>query len=143
MTDRRGFTMFELAIVLTIGVILVPLVWAWLVQEEDQARLAAWELEIARALPTVSEELMADARLGVAMDGPSVAFRRAACEVTYEVQGGSLIRTAGEACGGTRALATRVESFAPVRDGVELTFARPLRPARTARRTVFLPWAGR
>ncbi len=137
---RRGFTLIELAIVLVIGTLLVPIAWTWFTRQEDQARLTRWELEIAQALPTLSEELREDAWRGVAVGGEEITFRRADCTVQYRVEARALVRVAEASCGGTRALATHVESLRPIAGGVEVVFSRTLRPERAGRRTGFLPW---
>ncbi len=132
----RGFTLIELAIVLTIIGILAPLVWGFSTRIEDEATLSRWTMESADALQTVSEELRADLRAGAPIAGESVAVKQQGCTAAYTVVEGSLIRSG---CGTARGLARHVESFTPVPGGADLVFARRLRPDRIHRITVFVP----
>jgi len=138
---RRGFTLFELSICLSVLALLSPVVYALLRGHEDRAAIARWRLECADGARAAAEELRLDARRGRALrEGDAVGFAWAGCEVSYAVNAeGALLREASPACGGARALARRVESIAWAPGGVELTFARALRPAITHRDVVFLP----
>lgn len=138
---QRGFTAVELAMVLTIATILVPLVYTFGAKLEDQATHAEWQLDVADSARTVAEELALDARLGAPT--PEVGFDRGACQVRYAVAGAALVRQASADCGGTRGLAATVEAIAWTPGGVDVTFARVLRADRVARTTLFIPVDGR
>ncbi len=137
---QRGFTAVELAICLTVASVLVPLIYLFAANLEDQAAVAEWQLDVADSARTVAEELRLDARRGVPM-GDTVGFLSATCIVRYEVTDTALVRDA--TCGGRRGLASMVESIAWAPGGVEVGFVRVLRPSRMHRQTVFFPVEGR
>ena len=139
---RRGFTLIELAVVLSVAAILVPLVWILGTQVVDQVTLGRWQLDAAEGVRTVAEELRVDAREGTPT-AEQVGFRVGTCDVRYVVTGASaLVRQATADCGGSRGLSRRVESIAWSPGGVDITFARTIRPRRVHRTTVFIPVAG-
>lgn len=138
---QRGFTAVELALCLTIAAVLVPLVYMFGARLEDNAAVAEWQLDVAESARTVAEELRLDARRGLPT-GDTVGFLSGACLVRYEVTDSALVRAAGEACGGSRGLAGTVESIAWVAGGVEVVFARVLRPDRAVRQAVYFPVEG-
>ena len=120
----RGFTLVELAIVLTIGAVFIPT--AYVVQrqlETAQSRSVA-RLEAARAARGVSEEIRKDLRtrhfdrgmqLAGADDDPCSI-------VAYVVDDGeALTRKVDAACGPSRVLARGVAGLA--RDGNVVTLA--------------------
>lgn len=140
---RRSFTMLELAIVLAVAAIVVPIIWTLAAHITDQTTLGRWQLEAADGVRTVAEELGLDARAGEPT-GNDVGFRVGDCDVRYQVAEGSLLlREAPEECGGSRGLSRFVESVAWSPGGVDVTFARILRPHRVHRTTVFIPVVGR
>lgn len=122
---RRGFTLVELAIVLSITSLLVPLLWLFVRQLETTLDLASWHLESAAAVRTVSEQLEGD--------------RRNTCNAHYALEAGALVRSADEHCGGRVVLARGVSRFERVPGGVELTLARRLTPTLTRENAFFLP----
>jgi len=134
----RGFTLVELAIVLAIGVVLVPIVWTMSAKMEDQVTLAQWELDVARATRTIGEELRLETRRGTAR-ADAVGFLRPDCEVTWDVRDGILHRDVSAPCGGSRGLARNVDTLRWADGGLEVTFARRLRVDRVQRATVFFP----
>lgn len=136
--NQRGFTAVELAIVLSIAVLLVPIAYQFLTRLDDQVALAAWELDAADAIRTVSEQIRLDAR-GSARSAEGVGFVRGSCRMAWTVtDAGSLVRHA-PGCGGTVALAAHVESLSWSEGGLDLTFTRSLRPGQDHRFSVFLP----
>ena len=138
--SRRGFTLIELMIVLACAAVIAPLVYSFSASVLDQFTLARWHMQATMGVRAVSEDLQLDARLGQAAAGDAVAFASKGCDVRYVVtDDATLVRAAAESCGGTRGLARHVESFLWVDGGIELRFARTLRPDRTRRTTVFLP----
>lgn len=138
--NQRGFTAVELAIVLSVAVFLVPIVYGFVAHTEDQAVLGHWYLEAADGLRTVAEEVASDARHGVPLGGEEVGFTVGACEVRYRITDESnLVRDTSEACGGSRGLATFVESVSWAPGGLELVFARRMRRERIHRTTAFVP----
>ncbi len=140
----RGFTSIELAIIVTIAAIMVPIILSFSASLEDQSVLGNWQLESAESVRTLSEELRLDARRGVAVDGADVAFSLDGCDVRYVVSDGSVvIREAPATCDGPRGLARFVEALAWTPGGVDVVFARVLRPGRVHRVTVFIPVEGR
>ncbi len=121
----RGFTAVELLIVISIAAILLPIVYSIAARYEDEVAVARFQLDVADAVRTVSEELRTDAR----GDG--------ACDPKYVVRGRALVRTS--TCGPDRALARWVHALEPTPGGVNLVFARPLRPHHERRVSVFIP----
>lgn len=117
---RRGFTMVELAIVVTLMAILVPLVFMLFNRGAADFQKANATLEAAEQLRDLSEELRLDARNG-ALAPTGVAFESAgACSpVTYRLVDASVVREAPAGCNGTRALVRHVREF--VRNGSVLT----------------------
>ena len=141
--NQRGFTIMELSTTLVLGVILTPLVWGFITQHEDQAALAAWELEAAGWVPLMADALRDDAAQGSVVEGEALTFALPGCSVEYAVREGALVRQADAACGGTQGLGRHVAELRRVAGGVEVVLERPLRPGRSSQRTIFLPWGGR
>ncbi len=138
--NQRGFTMIELAIVITIAAIMLPLLYGFAWHVERQLALAQWTLEAADGVRTLSEELRLDARAGKLAQGPDLSFEREGCSVRYTVdEARVLVRTAPDACGGTRGLVRDVGSLVVEPGGVEVTFERALRPDQVHRTSVFIP----
>ncbi len=137
---RRGFTAMELAICLTILIILVPLVYQLATIVEENHAIGLWQLQTAEELRTVAEELRLDQRQGTPEPGEAVAWARQGCTVHYRVDPQRvLLREAPEACGGSRALATHVAGFRRLDEGVEIEFVNRLRPTIEQRERVFIP----
>ena len=134
VSGQRGFTAMELAIVVTISAVLVPLVWSFSAGLEDQAALAQWRIDVADSVRTVTEELRLDARLGPPT--AAVGFASPGCTATYAVTEAGLIR---RGCGPDRGLAPWVASIEWAPGGVALRFERRLRPQRVRAVTVFVP----
>ena len=138
MRRARGFTAVELAVVVSISAILVPLVFVFASQLETTARIAQWHLDNAAAVQRISEALRQDARSGpragdaLAWGGP--------CAVRYVVtEAFALERQAAASCGGKQVLATGVRSITPVSGGVELSFVLPLAENDARKTEVFFP----
>lgn len=127
MSGRRaasGFTLIELAMVLSITALLVPLIFAFHRQLETAQLRAQGRLDSAASIRSVVEELRRDGLSGWRSGERS--FRAGACEITYVVEEGVLFRRTTEPCGGSRAIARRVaalEVAGPTR--WRLTFAYP------------------
>jgi len=144
MNHPRGFTLLELVIVLSLGVILVPIMYSFGSYMDEQRALATFHLDVADGTRTIAEELRADARTSKVMAGEGIGFLRGHCEIRYVVNEDSvLVRRAADACGGARGLSHRVESIVGSRGGVDVTFARAMRPDRAVRTTIFIPVEGR
>lgn len=141
MSARRGFTLLELAIVLTVTALVLPGLYLHWRSLEGQLALAHWDVSTAEQVRTVYEELARDARLGqLAPQALEFRLRGSCASATWEVSGARrLTRAAPADCGGVRTLATGVEALRRVRGGVELDFAFEVRPDLVERRTVFLP----
>lgn len=111
---RRGFTLVELAIVLTILAIVTPAVFLLMRSIADDHARAVARLEDADAVRLVSESLRQDLRTGrlasapagLRVEGPGACF-----PVDYRVDGSVLVREAPAACGGAQALARRARSL--------------------------------
>ena len=137
---RRGFTLIELAICLTITAVLVPLIYAYARDIDDRSTLGIWHLDTADDVRTVAETLGRDARQHTGAGGDPLSLRIGDCAVQYVVDDAqNLERRTSEPCGGTRVLARGVAALTPTAGGVDLTFARRMRVDRTHRITVFIP----
>ncbi len=142
LRSYSGFTLIELVIVLTISTIVVPIVFAFGRHLQDQTTLGHWHLETADAIRTVAEELRADARAGepAPISGDAVAFTDGdGCTATYRVAADDAALIRSSTCEPDRGLSRFVESIAWSAGGVDVVFARAVRPARTHRATIFIP----
>jgi len=107
---------------------------------QDNHALGLWHLQTADELRSLTEELRLDAQSGAALEGEEVAWSRGDCTVRYRVDPRRVLRReAPEACGGSRGLATNVDQLRRVVGGVEIEFARRLRPTNEQHTTVFIP----
>lgn len=130
---RRGFSLVEMVLVLSVLLVVVPLVYRRIAQHSDEAAHQRWQFEVAESTRTIAEWLAAD-RAAQAHGGLG------ACSPRYVVGGAQVLtRDVSDACGGALALARQVESFEPVAGGVVVTFVRPVRPDEAARVEVFVP----
>lgn len=137
---RRGFTLVELAFCLTVAAILVPLLYALARGMEDRASIGLWHLETADGVRSFADALRDDAQGGVIADGAGFEFLKGECTFRYRVDGRSvLVRETDAGCGGSQAIARSVDSVNRVPGGVEVVFARALRPGRAERSVIFLP----
>ena len=109
---RRGFTMVELAIVVSILALLVPLIFMVFRIGAADFEKANATLYAANQLRDLSEELRLDERNGTLADsGLTFAGAGACFPVTYRLVGSSVVREAPQACGGVRALVRDVTEF--------------------------------
>jgi len=119
---RRGFTLLELAIVLTLLAVLSPALFLLMRGIADDHARAAARLEDADAVRLVSETLRQDLRTGrlasapagLRLEGPGACF-----PVDYRVVGAVLWREAPAACGGAQALARHAHGI--TMDGAVVT----------------------
>ncbi len=139
MSQRRGFTALELAICLSISAILVPGIYLFARQLEDTERVTRWHLETAAAIERIDAEIQSDVERQPLVAGKTVEWA-GPCPIRYALTDAlTLERQAGESCGGTRVLATGVQEFSRVPDGVEVVFALRLAETVTRHTSVFLP----
>lgn len=127
---RRGFTAIELAIVVSISALLVPLVFltarSWDVHRAAGLRHVA----AAEEVMTVGEVLRADRR---------VKGKGGCGSITYAVTDQHTFVRRG--CGEEAALATHVESAEHVEGGWALVFGFEARPGEVEHTNVFIPVA--
>jgi len=129
---RRGFTLMELAICLSIAALLLPLLFLHGRNISESHERALFQSEATAALRTVSEELRRDAHgHRLAAQGP-VRFEGHGCTIDYVVRDRVLSREATDACGGRRALAREVVELERAPHGLVLRLSRPLRPDLSA-----------
>jgi prepilin-type N-terminal cleavage/methylation domain-containing protein len=129
---RRGFTLIEMAIVISILALLVPAIYVFHRDFEAQEQTALLSAEAARGMRSVSEELRRDLRtLRWSPDNAMVLLgtEGTACRlVRYEVtEDGVLLRNAGSECGGPRPVARGVSAIGREGAAVEVTFSRRVR----------------
>lgn len=136
---RRGFTLVELAIVVSLLALIVPALFVYARSLEEQHALGVFAVEVAEELRTVGEALRADLREGGFVDGQRVATAGRCGAEWVVTPSKTLERRASEACGGRQTLATRVTSLSRVPAGVELTFELELRPGLVRRHVVLVP----
>lgn len=122
---RRGFTLVELAICLSVSAVLVPLAWMFVRSLDVHVATGHWQLEVAQAVRTVAEQLERD--------------QPGTCHAHYALRGADLVRTADAACGGEQVLATRVSRFERAPGGVRLDFSSTLMPERARAVSFFVP----
>lgn len=142
MRCRAGFTLVELAIVISVSSLIVPSVYLLARNLDDQRARGLWHITVAEQVRTVSESLQADRRaLAFAGPGPLRLEGKGGCApIVYEVTPGkALVRRAPERCGGERTLATQVSSAKHLPGGLELTFGFEVRPDQIEPTTVFIP----
>jgi len=109
---RRGFTMVELAIVVTLLTILVPLIYMLFRLGAADFQKANATLDAADQVRDLSEELRLDARNGqLAATGLTFEGAGACSPITYRLVGTSVVRDAPAACGGARALVRHVTAL--------------------------------
>jgi len=136
---RHGFTLVELAIVISLLAIVTPLVYSGYVHVEERLTLARWSLETADAVTAISETLRADLRTHTVQDGSALTLA-GACSIAYAINEANVFqRQADAACGGSLGLARGVESVARTPEGLEIVFMKRLRPRLTHRSTVLIP----
>lgn len=122
---RRGFTVVELAICLSISALLVPLCFMFMRTLEARVDLAHFHLETVEAVRTLGEQLERD--------------QAGRCEVHYAVADSALLRQAPAECGGDQVLAKRVTRFERVPGGVELTLTLRLSEHQQRDSAFFIP----
>ena len=138
---RRGFTVIELAICLTLMTILVPLVYGLMRNFENEIYRAAAEAESAQAMRAVSEEVRRDLQaLELREGGAGMELVGACGSVQYAVEGDVLFRRASAACGGDRPVARRVQGLTREPRALVVTFGRPMRPELPAVSSFRLAW---
>ncbi|GDX79092.1 hypothetical protein LBMAG42_09030 [Deltaproteobacteria bacterium] len=134
---RKGFTLVELAVVITVLLVFVPAVYGMIGLRAEAAARQRWQMEVAEGARTTAEWMALDAAASAA--GPL-----GACLPRYAVDGEGqervLLRELPPGCGVSQAVARQVEAISPAAGGVEVTFAKAFRPGRTERVTVFFPW---
>lgn len=109
---RRGFTMVELAIVITLLGILVPLIFMLFHVGAADFQKANATLEAADQLRDLSEELRLDLRTGtLAEAGLRIDGEGGCFPVTYRLAETTLVREAPAACGGSRGLVRHVRTL--------------------------------
>lgn len=109
---RRGFTMVELAVVVTLISILVPLIFMVFHVGAADFQQANATLDAAHQARDLSEELRLDGRSGrVSATGLTFEGAGECFPVSYRLVGSTIVRQAPPACGGDRALVRHVRSL--------------------------------
>ena len=130
---RRGFTLIELSVVVSILALVVPLIFVLQRDLEAQHQGTLQAVEAARGMRSLSEELRRDLRTMRWKESAGLALvartGSGGCQgVAYSVNEESvLIREAAGGCGGNRAVARGVKRIAREGRLVEVTFGRPVR----------------
>ncbi|MBL8909664.1 MAG: prepilin-type N-terminal cleavage/methylation domain-containing protein [Archangium sp.] len=125
MRRSRGFTIIELAIVLSISAVLVPLCFMFVRALTTRSDLATFDLEVASTLRSVHEQLELDRT-------------RPACAVKWTLEAGALTRTASAECGGTLVLARDVKSLERIAGGASVVLVKRLAPEHEVTREIFV-----
>ena len=130
---RRGFTLIELAVSLTLLSLFVPIAFmAGRSLQEAQFEAVA-EVEAAAAMRSVSEELRRDLKtMGWPDDGALRLEGAGECpEVEYVLTEARVLERQGQAgCGPVRAIAANVRSVQRERGGVRVVFSRRVSATR-------------
>ena len=136
---KRGFTLIEMAVVLTVSALVVPLVFALAHTFEVDHLRAADSAQAAQSMRAVSEELRRDLSTMRVSDEPGLVLlsARGCARVEYAIADEVLLR---RACDDVRPVARHV--LALRRDGRSLTveFGRPLRPDVKSQTFFRLAW---
>ena len=125
--SRAGFTLIEVAIVIVLLSIALPILFGFMRTIQIGQHRALGRAESVRALRTISEEIRRDLRvlrwedtLSLAMVGPGKCKR-----IEYRVdQNNILLRIADPGCGSTRPIARNVETVRRTEYGLEVVFSR-------------------
>jgi len=135
---RRGFTLVELAITISISAVMIPAVFLLLRTAEANARRALSRARTAESMRTFSEELRRDLRTMRFVNDTGLVLAGPGCEARYELRGSILVRAG---CDGARAVARDVASVERTAWGAEVVFAQhvapPKEPIRTRYRIAF------
>lgn len=139
---RGGFTMIELAIVISLSALVVPAVYLFARTIDDQRALGLRHLEVADQTRSLAEALQADRRTllfsapeSLRLEGPGPCS-----PIEYALTPAkSLVRRAPNDCGGETTLATQVEAVSHPRGGFAITFGFEKRPQLLARTELFIP----
>lgn len=126
---KRGFTLLELAIVLSILGVLVPLCYVMYRQYEADVLAAQASIEAAHAARGVAEELRRDLWTHSLAPEGTVLLGAAPCDrIEYAVGEGDVAwRRAPEACGGSRAISRNVGALRREGGEVVVVFRRGIR----------------
>lgn len=126
MTRReRGFTLVELAIVVSILAVVVPLILVFGRALEARDREIQAQQAFAASARTVSEELRRDLHLGVAASGLSFTGDATCGAVSYQRNDEGVLLRKSVSCG-ERFVARDVEKVEVANDRVSLHFMRPV-----------------
>lgn len=137
---RRGFTLLELAICVSLLGILVPTTYAFIRTFEDRLYRASAVAESARSARAFSEELRRDLQTMQAQAGDRLVLQGACGTVEYAVVDGVLLRKASAACGGDRPIARQAQALTREARAAVLTFGRPMRPGLPAESSFRVAW---
>jgi len=138
---RRGFTLIELAICLSILALLVPVGFAMGRAFEQHAFQAAAQLEAASAMRSVSEELRRDLKTMGWPDETSLKLQGAGLcpRVEYKLTAdNTLIREGAEGCGPARTLAAHVRSIQRETGGLRVVFFKRVAVGRERTDTFYM-----
>lgn len=138
---RRGFTVVELAIVLSISALLVPLVFLTARSWDEHRAAGLRQVAVADEVRSLGEAVRADRRaLKFAGKGSLTLQGKGPCSpVEYAVTDAqTLVRRAPAACGGETALATHVTALAHAPGGLAVTFGFEVRPGTVVPTDVFI-----
>lgn len=135
---RSGFSLVELALVLSILVIVSPLVWITVRRVEGRADDALWRLQIADSAGTVAGSIALDGRRGRSQPD-ALVWQLDGCRVRYRVDDGALWRAGEGGCQAEQVLARDVQALDREEGGLRLVFARSVRQGEEQRVEFFLP----
>ena len=122
---RRGFTLIEMSIVVSILAVLVPLIFMFGRSFQDAQFEAAAQVEAAAAMRAVSEELRRDLKTMAWLEdsGLQLAGAGACKDVEYRLtEEHRVVRKGGEGCGPERVIAANVRAFQREAGGLRVVF---------------------
>ncbi len=138
---RRGFTLVELAVCLSLLGLVTPLIYAFGRSVEDRLSIGLWHLDVADGVRDVADALREDARGGTAVAGQGVGFVRGDCAVVYQVDDAEVL-VRRSSCGGELGLSRGVSAMVWTAGGVALTHTFRQRPGATLQTVFFIPVDG-
>ena len=142
--NQRGFTLIELAFVVSLMGILGPAIFMMHRNLSAEHRTSISRIQAANSARAISEEIRRDMRLySWAEQGMTLTRLAPKCtSVAYVVEHGALIRRVGVGCGPSRALAQDVEKLERTAYGLRIHFKAPFRTHAGVPTTIEIAFAG-
>ena len=126
-----GFTAIELAIVLTIILILVPIVFTAHRQFQFRLDTNRARVELAGQMRELTRVIRSDRWKGRWVSAESLELKLPCGQVTYLLDGSKLLRQVPPACGASRIVAREIESITRKGSLIEVRLVRAVSPEQS------------